>query len=150
MPAQGDEKIDESQIRNIVQDHETAWNKGSAQDHAAKFQIEGAFTVILGVTYDTRAVLEEPVGQTFTTIFKGSTINRLGGLNTCPTCLRGSCSPARLGRPIRHHGFYFISAKAAAASFLTPDFLNRALAAVVKAASASPRFPRARKARPRL
>ena len=73
--AQAKERSDEEQIRQVVHDQETAWNRGNAKDYAAHFQKEGAFTNVVGVTYETRDVFEARVARIFATIFNGSKLS---------------------------------------------------------------------------
>lgn len=74
VPAQ--EKADEEQIRRIIEDQEVAWNHGNAKDYAGRFQAEGPFTIIVGVTYETHDELEARVAQILATIFKDSRLTQ--------------------------------------------------------------------------
>ena len=69
------ERPDEEQIRQAIHDQETAWNRGNARDYVAHFQKEGAFTNVVGVTYETRDAFEARVAQIFATIFNGSNLS---------------------------------------------------------------------------
>jgi uncharacterized protein (TIGR02246 family) len=69
------ERSDEEQIRQLIHDQETAWNRGDAKAYVTHFQNEGAFTNVVGVTYETRDEFETRVAQIFATIFNGSNLS---------------------------------------------------------------------------
>jgi uncharacterized protein (TIGR02246 family) len=66
------ERSHEEQIRQLVHDQETAWNRGNAKDYVAHFQEEGAFTNVVGVTREARDPFEAQVAQIFATMFNGT------------------------------------------------------------------------------
>lgn len=69
---------DEMRIRQIIQEQENGWNRGSAKDYAASFQSEGSFTIITGTIYRSRAALEARMVEIFSTIYKDSKVaNRI-------------------------------------------------------------------------
>lgn len=72
--AQGGQSADETRIRQLIADQESAWNRGNASDYCRRFQAEGVYTALAGTTFGTRGAFEDRVRQTLTGAFKGSTI----------------------------------------------------------------------------
>lgn len=69
---------DEVRIRQIIQEQQDGWNRGSAKDYAASFQAEGSFTIITGTIYRSRTALEARMVEIFSTIYKDSKVaNRI-------------------------------------------------------------------------
>lgn len=69
---------DEARIRQIIQEQENGWNRGSAKDYAASFQTEGSYTIITGTVYRSRTALEARMVEIFSTIYKDSQVaNRI-------------------------------------------------------------------------
>ena len=69
-------QIDETAIRQIVQEEITAWNKGNAVEYGEHFAKEGTFTNILGAYYKGHDVFVKEHDQIFKTIFLKSILQQ--------------------------------------------------------------------------
>lgn len=66
---------DESRIRQILIEEESAWNRGNAKDYAAHFEENGGFTNVAGTVIFGRQGFEARHGQLFATAFKDTHIS---------------------------------------------------------------------------
>jgi uncharacterized protein (TIGR02246 family) len=65
---------DESRIRKIIQEQESAWNAGSARRYCTRIRLDASLTNFLGGV-DGREAIEGRMSDMFATVFKNTRIS---------------------------------------------------------------------------
>lgn len=71
-PVNTQQATDEADIRHLVQQMKTAWNRGDSHAFAALFTADADFVIIDGVHVSSRQAIAEGHQQIFDTIYKDS------------------------------------------------------------------------------
>jgi uncharacterized protein (TIGR02246 family) len=75
LPAPGSPSADETRIRQLIAEEESAWNRGDAKAYASHFDEEGGFTNVLGTVYYGRRAFEERHAEIFATVFRNTVLS---------------------------------------------------------------------------
>ena len=68
----GEKQSDRDPIEALVEHMSEGWNRGDAEQFAARFAADGGFTNVLGMVYYGRAAFKERHDAVFKTIYKAS------------------------------------------------------------------------------